>query len=285
MKYLGVCSYEELGKIKGGVRTIKKIDKPQLIDEITKLNYHKLNNVNTLLEFCDLPLFETLEGITITVDKLQEILLRDDFVKVVQPISDTIQGIFKNLSKYNRANSILKDWYSKNDELFWKQNRKELRDHYKFYDKFIEFNEKNWAKNYEKYKSNPDKFKQEVLEGWCPTPWKKYRVDKYNVSMLVKLINLSVGYIGFKLEKGEEEKRLHRVATKYIFKFKYENLRPIQIDRTVKDSIVKDSLDKMDMRDNGYRHWKPVKEQGILDDIIIVDGKPVRRKSVDSEKI
>jgi hypothetical protein len=285
LKYLGVCSYEELGKIKGGVRTLKKIDKPQLIDEITKLNYHKLNSVNTLLEFCDLPLFETLEGITITVDKLQEILLRDDFVKVVQPISDTIQGLFKNLSKYNRANSILKDWYSKNDELFWKQNRKELRDHYKFYDKFIEFNEKNWAKNYEKYKSNPDKFKQEVLEGWCPTPWKKYRVDKYNVSMLVKLINLSVGYIGFKLEKGEEEKRLHRVATKYIFKFKYENLRPIQIDRTVKDSIVKDSLDKMDMRDNGYRHWKPVKEQGILDDIIIVDGKPVRRKSVDSEKI
>jgi hypothetical protein len=274
LNYQGIHTDGEISSyLKEELKTVynKKIDKPQLYEELNRLNYHKLAVCNKLLEYLGIDLFTDISQVVITVDNLKDILKRSDYVDTITPIVSTLYGKFNNESKYIRANEMMKKYYLGNDKLFWSQSRREMIAKYKFYDKFPEFTEKKWDSEYKKYRNKISEFKKLVIENkWCPTAWRLYRPDLYKPIDLMKLIDKAVSYIGYRFKRDQEERRLHRASTKYCFYNDFENLKPIQ-----HIGLIANPADKMEMRESNYRHF----HKG--ESIIIEDGSNPLDQGID----
>jgi hypothetical protein len=275
LRYQGIFTDGEIsGYLKDELKEAynKKLDKPQLYEELNKMNYHKLGVCNKLLEYIGVDLFTDLNEVSIKVDDLKQLMKQDDYLETLTPIVTTMYGKFKNESKYKRANEMMKHHYRSSDNLWWSESRDDIISKYKFYDKFPEFTVKKWEAGYKKYRNKKDDFKKLVLDNkWCPTAWRLYRPDLYTPIDLMKLINKAVSYIGYKFGKDKEETRLHRSATKYCFYNDFENLKPIQ-----HIGLIVNPADKMEMRDNNYKHFREPR-----DEIPIEDGSNPLDRGVD----
>ena len=254
--------------LKEGLRSDfdKKIAQPLLLEDLFKQNGYRLGKILELLVYIDIELFSDLTDKKITREALKDIIGREDFTSKIQPIVDSVMGKFKDESKYVKANRILQRFYNDEPEgNWWDSDREAMRRRYNFYDKFKEFNEKTWANNQKKV--DKDKFREEVLlNKWCPTAWRKYRADCYKEDDLRRLINLSVGYLGYELAKDEKEIKSHRAASSYVFINKYSLLKELQ-----RDGVVIDDLEKLERVDRDFGTWteKPVE---LTDDSLLDSG-------------